>query len=229
FKRVFAQLNNFMNVELSAFYFDIRKDALYCDAPSSLRRKASLYVVSQLFDCLTAWLAPMLSFTMEEAWLARHPDSDSVHMRQFPEIPAEWRDDAIAAKWQKVRTVRRVVTGALEIARRSDKDDPDHIGSSLEAAPIVHVTDSDLAAALEGLDMAEICITSDLTVSTDAAPHGAFTGEDNDGVAVVQQKAKGQKCARSWRVLPEVGSDPDYPDISLRDAAAMREIDAAGA
>ena len=166
---------------------------------------------------------------MEEAWLARHPDGDSVHMRQFPEVPAEWRDDELAAKWQKVRTVRRVVTGALEIARRSDKDDPDHIGSSLEAAPVVHVTDAQLAAALEGLDMAEICITSDLNLTTEPAPDGAFTSEDGVGVAVVQQKAQGQKCARSWRVLPEVGSDPDYPDISLRDADAMREIEAASA
>ena len=226
FKRVFAQLNNFMNAELSAFYFDIRKDALYCDAPSSLRRKASLYVVSQLFDCLTAWLAPMLCFTMEEAWLARNPKGGSVHMRQFPDVPVEWRDDVLAAKWQKVRTVRRVVTGALEVVRRLDKHNPDHIGSSLEAAPVVHVTDSDLAAALEGLDMAEICITSDFTLSTSPASAGAFAGEEGAGVAVVHNKARGQKCARSWRVLPEVGSDPDYPDISLRDAAAMREIEA---
>ncbi len=225
FKRVFAQLNNFMNVELSAFYFDIRKDALYCDAPSSLRRKASLHVVAQLFDCLTAWLAPMLCFTMEEAWLQRNPDAGSVHLRQFPDLPDEWRDDALAAKWQKVRTVRRVVTGALEVARRHEKDHADHIGSSLEAAPVVHVVDAELMAALTGLDMAEICITSDLTLSDGAIPTGAFTMEEVAGVAVVHNKARGSKCARSWRILPEVGSDPDYPDISLRDAAAMREID----
>ncbi|MEP1208195.1 MAG: isoleucine--tRNA ligase [Rhizobiaceae bacterium] len=225
FKRVFAQLNNFMNVELSAFYFDIRKDALYCDAPSSLRRKAALHVVSHLFDCLTAWLAPMLCFTMEEAWLQRYPDAGSVHLRQFPEIPGEWRDPELAAKWHKVRSVRRVVTGALEVVRRTEKDHPDHIGSSLEAAPIVHVTDTDLAAALKGLDMAEICITSDITLSHETAPANAFTTDDVQGVAVVHNRAKGHKCARSWRVLPEVGSDPDYPDISLRDAEAMREID----
>jgi isoleucyl-tRNA synthetase len=227
FKRVFSQLNNFMNVELSAFYFDIRKDALYCDAPSSLRRKASLHVVAHLFDCLTAWLAPILCFTMEEAWLERHPGTQSVHRRQFPDVPAAWRDDALAQKWQKVRTVRRVVTGALEVVRRLEKTDPHHIGSSLEATPLVHVTRQDLAEALTGLDMAEICITSDLTVSADAAPHGAFVLEDVDGVAVVNRRAEGTKCARSWRVLPEVGSDPDYPELSLRDAAAMREIDGA--
>ncbi|MGI9365393.1 MAG: isoleucine--tRNA ligase, partial [Rhizobiaceae bacterium] len=225
FKRVFAQLNNFMNVELSAFYFDVRKDALYCDAPSSVRRKASLYVVSHLFDCLTAWLAPMLCFTMEEAWLERHPESDSVHLRQFPDIPKEWRNDELAAKWHKVRTVRRVVTGALEVVRRLDKSDPDHIGSSLEAAPEVYIEDAHLMDVVQGLDMAEICITSDLTLIAKPAPAEAFTLDDVSGVGVVNSKAMGRKCARSWRVLPEVGSDPMYPDISLRDADAMREIE----
>ncbi len=226
FKRVFAQLSNFMNVELSAFYFDVRKDALYCDAPSSVRRKAALYVVSQLFDCLTAWMAPLLCFTMEEAWRERYPDSGSVHLRQFPDIPSQWHDEVLAAKWHKVRTVRRVVTGALETVRRLEKDDPARIGSSLEAAPVVHITDSSLMAALDGLDMAEICITSQIELTDASAPADAFTLEEVSGVAVVNHMAEGTKCARSWRILPEVGSDPDYPDISLRDAAAMREIEA---
>ncbi len=225
FKKVFAALNNFMNIELSAFYFDIRKDALYCDAPSSVRRKASLHVVSKLFDCLTAWMAPMLCFTMEEAWLERHPDADSVHLRQFPDIPTEWEDDGLATKWSKIRKVRRVVTGALEVVRRLEKDDPNRIGSSLEAAPLVYVTDAELLKSLDNLDFAEICITSQIEVTSDAPSTDAFTMEDVSGVAVVNRIAQGQKCARSWRVLPEVGTDPDYPDISLRDAAAMREIE----
>ena len=225
FKKVCAALNNFVVTELSAFYFDIRKDALYCDAPSSVRRKASLQVVSKLFDCLTAWMAPMLCFTMEEAWLERYPEAGSVHLRQFPEIPAEWKDEELAAKWAKVRKVRRVVTGALEIVRRLEKDDPKRIGSSLEAAPLVYVTDPDLLKSLDGLDFAEICITSQIEVTSHAATADAFTLEDVSGVAVVNRMAQGQKCARSWRVLPEVGTDPDYPDISLRDADAMREIE----
>ncbi|MEO0545572.1 MAG: isoleucine--tRNA ligase [Pseudomonadota bacterium] len=221
FKRVFAALSNFMNIELSAFYFDVRKDALYCDAPSSLRRKASLQVVGHLFDCLTAWMAPMLCFTMEEAWLQRHPEGSSVHLRQFPDIPAAWSNPDLAAKWAKVRTVRRVVTGALEIERREKR-----IGSSLEAAPIVHVTDSALLAAIKDLDMSEVCITSQITISDKDAPAGAFMLEDAHGVAVVNAMADGQKCARSWRIVPDVGSDPSYPDLSARDAAAMREIEA---
>ena len=225
FKKIFAQLSNFMNVELSAFYFDIRKDALYCDAPSSVRRKASLHVVSQLFDCLTAWMAPMLCFTMEEAWQERHGEGESVHLRQFPDIAPEWRDDELAQKWQKIKKVRRVVTGSLETARRLEKEDPNHIGSSLEAAPVVHVTDTELMGALEGIDMAEVCITSDLTLSTLSAEADAFSLDEVDGVWVINKKAVGKKCARSWRILPEVGTDPDYPDISLRDAAAMRELE----
>ena len=223
FKRVFSQLFNFITVELSAFYFDVRKDALYCDAPSSVRRKASLQVVSTLFDCIVKWMAPLLPFTMEEAWLSRHPGTDdSIHMQQLPEVPADWRNDALAKKWQKVRRVRRVVTGALEIERREKR-----IGSSLEAAPIVHVTDPELMAALKGLDFAEICITSQIKLTSDPAPEDAWRMEEVADVAVVSALAEGRKCARSWRVLPEVGSDPDYPELSLRDADAVREIDKA--
>jgi isoleucyl-tRNA synthetase len=222
FKRIHAQLMHFMTVELSAFYFDVRKDALYCDAPSSLRRKGALQVVSALFDCLVKWLAPMLPFTMEEAWLERHPsETGSIHTNLFPDVPAAWRDDALAARWSRVRRVRRVVTGALEVERAAKR-----IGSSLEAAPVVHVTDPDLLAALHGLDMAEICITSAIVVTAEPGPADAFRLDDVSDVAVVPARAAGNKCARSWKVLPEVGTDPDWPDLSLRDAAAMREIEA---
>ncbi|MEZ5871785.1 MAG: isoleucine--tRNA ligase [Nitratireductor sp.] len=224
FKRIFAQLSNFMTVELSAFYFDIRKDALYCDAPSSPRRKAALQVVNTLFDCLVRWLAPILPFTMEEAWLSRHPEALSVHLEQFPLVPPEWRDDALAAKWQKVRRVRRVVTGALEVERREKR-----IGSSLESSPVVHVTDKALMAALNGLDFAEICITSQIELSSEPAPSGAWRLDEVADVAVMPAKAQGRKCARSWRILPEVGSDPQFPELSLRDADAIREIEAAKA
>jgi isoleucyl-tRNA synthetase len=223
YKKVFHHVFTFMTVELSAFYFDVRKDTLYCDPASSVRRKASLHVVEQLFTCLVTWMAPMLPFTMEESWLARHPgEENSVHLQQFPAVPADWRNEALAAKWEKIREVRRVVTGALEIERREKR-----IGSSLEAHPVVHVTDAELMAALAGTDMADVCITSQLTLSSEAAPEGAFTLDDVKGVAVVPGLAQGTKCARSWKILPEVGSDPDYPDVTLRDAAALREWDAA--
>jgi isoleucyl-tRNA synthetase len=145
-----------MNVELSAFYFDIRKDALYCDAPSSLRRKAAVQVVRHLFDALVKWWAPLLPFTTEEAWLDRHPDAHSLHLTQFPDIPANWRDDALDAKWEKIRQVRSVITGALELARANKV-----IGSSLEASPVVYIADRSLADLMKTVDMAEIAITSD--------------------------------------------------------------------
>lgn len=223
FKRIARALIDFMNVELSAFYFDIRKDALYCDAPSSVRRKAALQTVRAIFDRVTTWLAPMLPFTTEEAWLDRYPNAASVHLEQFREIPAEWRDDLLAEKWRKVRNVRRVVTGALEL-ERADK----RIGSSLEAAPVVYIADKSLADSLEGLDFAEICITSDISVSDAAVPEGAFTLDDVKGVAVVPVRAEGEKCARSWRYTTDVGSDAEFPEVSARDAAALHELKALG-
>lgn len=219
FKRIARALIDFSNVELSAFYFDIRKDALYCDAPSSLRRRAALHVIRTLFDCLVTWLAPMLPFTMEEAWLSRNPEAASVHLEQFPAVPAEWRNDVLAEKWRKIREVRKVVTGALEIERKDKR-----IGSSLEAAPIVHVADPDLRQALDGQDFAEICITSAIRIDGNEGPSGAFTLPDVAKVSVVPKLAEGRKCARSWRITTDVGSDTLYPDVSARDAAALREL-----
>ena len=219
FKRIARNLLDFMVIELSAFYFDIRKDALYCDAPSSVKRKAALQVVGHIFDRLVTWLAPMLPFTTEEAWLSRYPDAVSVHLEQFRACPAEWRNDDLAARWKKVRKVRRVVTGALEIERKEKR-----IGSSLEAAPVVHVVDDALRAAIDGLDMSEICITSGIAISADPGPESAFVLDDVGGVAVVPETAKGRKCARSWRVTEDVGSDSAYPDVSARDAAVLHEL-----
>jgi len=220
FKAVFSSILNFMNSELSAFYFDVRKDALYCDPKSSLKRRAALHVVATLYDHLVKWLAPLTPFTTEEAWLERHPgEASSVHLELFPNVPEEWLDATLDDKWEKVKRVRRAVTGALEIERREKR-----IGSSLEAAPIVHVEDADLFAALDGLDFAEICITSQITVTEAPASEGAFRLDDGTPVAVEPKLAEGRKCARSWKILPEVGSDPDYPDVTLRDAEALREL-----
>ncbi|MTI43382.1 isoleucyl-tRNA synthetase [Roseibium hamelinense] len=221
YKRVFHHLFTFMTVELSAFYFDIRKDALYCDKTSSVRRRAALFVIDKLFNCIVTWMAPMLPFTMEETWTSRYGQDTSVHLEQFPEVPADWSNAALAEKWAKIKTVRRVITGALEVERREKR-----IGSSLEAHPVVHVTDPALLDAIEDEDLADIAITSQLTLVSTPAPDGAFTLEDTQGVAVVPGLAKGNKCARSWKILPEVGSDPDYPDVTLRDAEALREWDA---
>jgi len=219
FKRIARALIDFANVELSAFYFDVRKDALYCDAPSSLRRRASLAVIRTIFDCMVTWLAPMLPFTTEEAWLSRNPSAVSVHLEQFVAVPVEWKNEALAEKWKKIRAVRSVVTGALEIERKDKR-----IGSSLEAAPVVYVADPELLKVLEGQDFSEICITSGITIESGEGPADAFRLDDAAKVSVVPKLAEGRKCARSWRITTDVGSDPQYPDVSARDAAALREL-----
>ncbi|MFN3846658.1 MAG: isoleucine--tRNA ligase [Paracoccaceae bacterium] len=202
FQGVFQKLFTFATTDLSAFYFDIRKDALYCDAPGSVRRRAARTVLDVLFHRLTTWLAPILVFTMEDVWLSRFPDADdSIHLHDMPPTPAEWRDDALSAKWDRIRAARRVVTGALEVQRTAKV-----IGSSLEAAPVVHVEDAALRDDLAGVDLAELCITSSLALSAGAAPAGAFRLAEVEGLAVVFAEAQGQKCARCWQILPDVGT-----------------------
>ncbi|WP_299688407.1 isoleucine--tRNA ligase [uncultured Tateyamaria sp.] len=201
FQRVFSAVFTFATVDLSAFYFDIRKDALYCDGDTSERRAART-VLDLLYHRLTTWLAPILVFTMEEVWLERHPGEDaSVHLVDMPDTPATWRDDALAHKWNAIRSARRAVTAALEI-QRTDKV----IGASLEAAPVVHVEDADLAANLRALPFADICITSQISVTTDPSPDEAFRLPEVPGVGVVFERAEGAKCARCWKVLPDVGT-----------------------
>jgi len=201
FQGVFQKLFTFCTTDLSAVYFDIRKDSLYCDAPSSLRRRAARTVLDLLFQRLATWLAPILVFTMEDVWLSRFDaPGESVHLHDIPETPKGWLNHALAVKWDRVRTVRRVVTGALEVQRTAKV-----IGASLEAAPVVYV-DAETKALLLSVPFADLCITSGMTVTTDAAPDGAFTLPDVAGVAVVFHGAEGQKCERCWQILPEVGT-----------------------
>ncbi|KAB1085421.1 isoleucine--tRNA ligase [Neorhizobium galegae] len=223
FKKIARALIDFSNIELSAFYFDIRKDVLYCDAPSSLRRRAALAVIRKIFECTVTWLAPMLPFTTEESWLSRNPSAVSIHLEQFPTVPTEWKNEAVAEKWARIRKVRSVVTGALEIERKDKR-----IGSSLEAAPVVYVNDPELMKALEGQEFEETCITSGIAIVAGEGSENAFRLPEVQGVAVDPKLAEGTKCARSWRVTTDVGSDPAYPDVSARDAAALRELAALG-
>ena len=219
YKTVVATLSAFMNTELSAFYFDIRKDTLYCDPISSVARKAALTTIDVICDAILKWLAPILSFTCDEAFAMYWPgDCPSVHLLTFPVNLGEFCDDALAAKWDTIRNVRRVVTGALELERAAK-----NIGSSLEASPVIYVADRKLLATLFDVDVAEICITSNYEVREGEAPAGAFRLDNVPDVAVVVEKAQGTKCARSWKILPTVGEDPEYPDVSPRDARALRE------
>jgi isoleucyl-tRNA synthetase len=211
FKGVFDAVFAFATTDLSALWFDVRKDALYCDPPHSLRRRACRTAMDAVFHRLTLWLAPILVFTAEDVWLSRFPgEGESVHLHDIPETPADWRDDALAAKWERVRAVRRAVTAALEVQRTAKV-----IGASLEAAPVVHVEDAGLRATLAGVDFADLCIVSDLSISADPAPAEAFRLPEVPGVGVVFEMAEGEKCLRCWKILPDVGTHA-HPGVCAR-------------
>lgn len=201
FNGVWQALFTFATVDLSAFYFDIRKDALYCDG-DTLNARAARTVLDILFHRLTTWLAPILVFTMEEVWLERFPGEDSsVHLVDIPNTPADWLNEPLSGKWSQIRQARRVVTAALEV-QRVDKV----IGASLEAHPVVHVRDPEVLELLKSVNFADVCITSDVTLTNDPAPAEAFRMPEVDGISVVFEKAEGDKCQRCWKILPDVGN-----------------------
>jgi len=217
FHGMFAALHSFCATDLSAFYFDIRKDRLYCDAPDDVRRRAVRTVLDRCFDCLVRWLAPVICFTAEEAWLARHGDlaGRSIHLELFADVPADWRDDALGERWAALRDLRRVVTGALELERGAKR-----LGSSLQAAIELFVPEG-LAERLLNVDLAELCITSAGTVRPGPVPDDAFTLPDVADVGVRVSPALGERCERCWRVLPEVGRVPGHTDLCRRCAEVV--------
>ena len=223
FHRIYSALYNFCVIDLSAFYLDIRKDALYCDSRKSLRRRSAMTVLDILHRCLCTWAAPILCFTAEEAWQARFPSEDgSVHLELFPEIPEDWRDDTLAAKWRTVRMVRRVATGALEVERREKR-----IGSSLAAHPTIYVADPDMHAVMQTVDIPELVITSGADLVLGAAPDHAFRLDDVHGVAVLCAEAEGRKCERCWQILPEVRDHGDGGNTCDRCAEALQDMEKA--
>jgi isoleucyl-tRNA synthetase len=213
---VYPAIHAFCAADLSAFYFDIRKDALYCDRPDSLRRRAARTVLDHVHRCLASWLAPVLVFTAEQAWTARFGDDASVHLQDFHDVPERWRSYAqeLEARWARIRDIRRLITTRLERARAEGV-----IGSSLQAAPTLHMSESD--DLLAPAEWAEVAIVSSLTVSCVPAPPDAYRDPDLPGVGVVFARAAGEKCARCWRVLPEVGSVAAHPALCLRCADAV--------
>ena len=219
FHALFSELHTFCAVDLSAFYFDIRKDGLYCESAGSVIRRASRTVLDELFNCLAAWLAPFICFTAEEAWLARNPGEDeSVHLRPFPEIPESWRDDKLAEKWRNLREARKAVTGALELARAGKK-----IGSSLQAIPAIYCN-ADIQRLFEGVDLPELFNTSGAHFEDGAPPPDAFALDDVPGVSVEVRLAPGEKCRRCWKVLEDVGADPKHPEVCARCADVVASL-----
>ncbi len=207
FHGIFYELHQFCNSDLSAFYFEIRKDTLYCDDDSSNERRACRTVMDEVFNRLTAWLAPILCFTAEEAWQSRYSNiENSVHLRSYDRIPTEWHNSGIAHNWMYIRKVRQVVMSALETARNDGK-----IGASLQAAPTVYIS-KEILAAFAGQDASSLFITSSATLTTDPAPADAFRLEAIDDIAVGFAMAEGEKCARCWKVSREVGAKRDICD-----------------
>jgi isoleucyl-tRNA synthetase len=194
---VYPAIHQFCSTELSAFYFDIRKDSLYCDRPDNATRRGCRSFLDMLFRCLATWLAPVMPFTAEAAWIARYGDQACVHLELFPTIDAGWRDDALAARWDKWRATRQSVTQQIEMLRAAKT-----IGSSLQATALIPRDDFE---AMDAEFWAGLCITSA------AAP------ADAPGAAI----APGEKCSRCWRVLPEVGSDPVHPQLCKRCCEAV--------
>jgi isoleucyl-tRNA synthetase len=221
FQDVVRPVMEFCSNDLSALYFDIRKDSLYCDRPDTIRRRAARTVMHEVFMRLTAWLAPLTPFTMEEAWATRYPDGGSNCARVIPETPVAWQDPSEKTRWKAIERVLLVTNGALEIDRREKR-----IGTGLDAALTVYVTDEQIAFAFEGFDqqeIADIFRVSQVQLVQASPPADAFQMTEVLNVAAVVQPITDQpKCARSWRRVPDVGSDPAYADLSARDADAVR-------
>ncbi|MBN8646510.1 MAG: isoleucine--tRNA ligase [Caulobacterales bacterium] len=218
FKRALSAIADFANLDLSAFYVDVRKDTLYCDPLNSKKRRAAQSVLSELFGRFLGWLAPICPFTTEEAWLTLYPELPSIHHQTWQDIPSEWSNDATLSRMEKLRALRKAITGALELKRAAKE-----IGSSLEAAPKVYLNNAEIESALGDEDLAELCITSGIDLIKGDAPEGVFTLDDVKGVGVEFIRATGIKCARSWKYFDPSSANPNYPDITPRDAEAVIE------
>lgn len=211
FMSFYNYLHAFCSQDLSAFYFDIRKDSLYCDHVDDLKRRSALTVMRTVFEHLVRWLAPVLSFTAEEAWHEyKGSDETSIHEQEFLTCDSCWNNHDLAESWKKMRHIRRVMTTALEIERHAKT-----IGSSLQAALYVYV-DSEWEAFLRTFDLAEITITSQTFIVVAQPPANALTLDDVDHVGVVVNVAEGQKCERCWKITKDVGLSDHYPDICKR-------------
>jgi len=187
FNRYTSLITDFVQNDLSAFAMDVRKDSLYCDAPTAPARRAWRTVLDLTFHALTRWLAPVMVFTAEEVWGTRYPDAGSVHLLEWPEIDAGWQDAALDKQFTLTRKLREEVYLKLEELRRAKT-----VGSFLEASVTITTTHTDRIAELAGLDLAELLLVANVSLT-----HG-----DNETLTV--EKADLAKCARCWRHLPDV-------------------------
>ncbi|PZU48979.1 MAG: isoleucine--tRNA ligase [Sphingomonas sp.] len=205
YARMMAAIFSFVNVDLSAFFFDVRKDSLYCDAGFAPKRRAYRTVLSILFEALNHWLAPVLAFTAEEAHEHRHGDGTSVHHGTYADIPAAWRDEALDAKFERLRNLRALVTQAIEPMRREKV-----VGSSNEVAVVIHASAEDVAL-VKSVNFAELCIVAHVD---------AFASEAEPSVAALP--SQDVRCARCWRHLPDVSIETD---LCMRCDEVVAEMD----
>jgi len=198
FHKLYKELANFCSLELSAFYFDIRKDTLYCDDLSSLKRQASINLLGLILDIFMKWFAPILSFTTEEIFqIINQEQNSSIHLQAFPKIPSNWKDERLSEKWEKFKIIRKVVNAAIEV-KRSSKD----IGSSLEADIEIHLKEEYLKT-VKNLDLAENFITSKAVVKKFTKDNkNLFKLDEIENINVLVKKAEGKKCPRCWKIFP---------------------------
>ncbi|MEM8826156.1 MAG: isoleucine--tRNA ligase [Pseudomonadota bacterium] len=203
YTRYLTTLETFCGADLSSLYFDVRKDSLYCDHPTDPKRMACRQVLDVLLEALMRYFAPILCFTAEEAWQTRYPDGDgSVHLAEWPEIDADWRDEALLAKWERLRDLRAAVTEAIEPLRR-DKT----IRSSNEADVALILCDVEDKAMAESVDFAELAIVARVDVRCEAVG-GADAASSYEGAWVRVDRTELEKCARCWRHTPDVDTGP---------------------
>ena len=208
FQAFYSELNTFCSSDLSAFYFDIRKDSLYCDNANNEVRRSARTVLYEVFKCLTAWLAPVICYTAEEAWLAYNgnENEDSIHLKQFPEIPENWINDELNDKWLRIRKIRKFINGGLELARQEKI-----IGSSLEAKIVICMEDTQYSTLLEAIDIEEISIVSKVEIIQESILEGSYKEDGLEGLGVLVSPALGKKCVRCWKIDEKIDNNLEDP------------------
>ena len=184
FHNLYKELLNFCTVDLSAFYFDIRKDALYCDSKNSDRRTGSIIVLNIILESLIKWFAPILSFTTEEIYVLINKDKKSIHLEQFMQFPKSFNNEKLNEKWVELKKIRDVCNISIE-AKRSSKE----IGSSLEANLIISLSEK-LQKITKNIDFSELCITSNVKIEKN----------NSNEISVATTKAEGKKCPVCWKI-----------------------------
>jgi len=201
YQKVFSLIFNFCTNELSSFYFDIRKDTLYCDSKDSLDRKSTRTVLDILFHHLLTLLAPILCFTTEEAWQSRYGSNESIHTKNFPQIQNKWKRLDLDSKWQVYKEIRKSINGAIEIERKNKK-----IGSSLEASIDLYLGDSQFNEIDQDL-LKDISIISELNILKESPNDNCFISETNKNIGVIVSKTSGEKCERCWKYFSSLSNE----------------------